>query len=127
MRVKVLVDDYWAPAYTGSLWDFALQRLAQFLYYTNFAINFILYSVFSTKFRDALRRPWMKFRRSLVKHVVSCLVGRQATLESPVLDGYLNYPMLGPPPMDLTTVMSETRNMTTGPKVVRLERRCHSI
>ncbi|XP_040070962.1 uncharacterized protein LOC120843614 [Ixodes scapularis] len=57
-------------AASGSL-AYILQRYCMILYYTNFAINFVLYNASSRMFRvtlcDYARNRWLAFRNSIVR------------------------------------------------------------
>ncbi|XP_013400602.1 thyrotropin-releasing hormone receptor [Lingula anatina] len=56
MRVYHLVVTSKREGYSVSPLEWALQQIFQLLYYTNFAINFALYSLSGQNFRKALRR-----------------------------------------------------------------------
>ena len=55
MRVKVILMTFFNKDYEGTLLEFLLQQVFQFLYYFNFTINFSVYSGCSDKFREAFR------------------------------------------------------------------------
>ena len=65
VRIRVLIRDFFKSDYDGDVNDYVSQQLSQFLYYLSYAINFFLYSVSSTKFREAFQRLWRKVIRNL--------------------------------------------------------------
>ena len=62
MRLRVFLKPH-----SGPNAEMYIQQIVQIMYYMNFSINFVLYSVFSTKFRVAFRRFWWKARYKMTR------------------------------------------------------------
>ena len=68
MRLRVFIMDFVGKqAYSDFNSEFFIQQLLQIVYYISFAINFLIYCLFSTKFRDAFKRFWWQLKYKAVR------------------------------------------------------------
>ena len=69
VRLHVFFIDFTDPHRAPSRNEQTVQKLCQFLFYHNFAINFVVYSLCSKKFRDALCRMLWQARYKIASLV----------------------------------------------------------
>jgi hypothetical protein len=79
MRIHMFVITFTDPYYKNSQLEKIIQQLCQFLYYSNFAVNFLLYSCCGKNFRTAFHRMMWKVKYRLTNLVPHSLVNLRGT------------------------------------------------
>lgn len=67
MRMRIIIMSVLDRTDEISHQEMLLQQLFQIVYYSNFAINFVLYSLCSAKFREAFARFWWQMKYKSVR------------------------------------------------------------